>query len=249
MTINLDNIEEWVNTLNTMNVCDSKCRQKETIKERRKELTDAIHNYNTAKPRLRQAKHNYMKLIQSETNYNTYLKNENKNKAKAIIKKKKISKDNKLKEIENKVKYFNNSEIFTEALKYKLYNYENEKNNLNKQKNKEEDTNLINTRLTTFYNEKMNYISGFNTIFFYIYYILFTLIFGLMVYKKQYGNIKLIIYIISLGILPFIIDNYYYHILTQFKHTIIDNIYIILFISFLTLTYIINYGANIVFNN
>ena len=147
MTINLDNIEEWVNTLNTMNVCDSKCRQKETIKERRKELTDAIHNYNTAKPRLRQAKHNYMKLIQSETNYNTYLKNENKNKAKAIIKKKKISKDNKLKEIENKVKYFNNSEIFTEALKYKLYNYENEKNNLKKQKNKEEDTNLINTTI------------------------------------------------------------------------------------------------------
>ena len=120
MTIKLDNIEEWVNTLNTMNVCDSKCREKETIKQRRKELTDAIHNYNTAKPRLRQAKHNYMKLIQSETNYNTYLKNENQKKAKEIIRKKKISKDNKLKEIENKVKYFNNSEIFTEALKYKL---------------------------------------------------------------------------------------------------------------------------------
>lgn len=249
MTIKLDNIENWVNTLNDMNACDSKCRQNKTIQQRKKELNQAIQNYNLAKPRLRQAKHNYLKLIQSESNYNTYLKNENKKKANKMLEKKKLSKDEKLKEIENKVKYFHNSEIFTEALKYKLYNYESETNHLNRQKIKEDDKNLINIRLTTFYNEKMNYISGFNTVFFYIYYILFTLIFGLMIYKKQYGNLKMVVYVLCLGIIPFIIDNYYYHILTQFKHTIIDNIYIILFVSFFTLTYIINYGANAVFVN
>ena len=84
-------------------------------------------------------------------------------------------------------------------------------------------------------------------IFFYIYYAFLSIILIITIYKKQYSNLKLLGYMLTLGLLPLLIDDIYYHILKGLKHTVVDNIYIILFSLFVVFTLIINKFANSIF--
>jgi hypothetical protein len=246
--IDLNNIGNWIEKLNQMKVCDQDCRNQKQIDQRRKDFYDAKRIHETSEQNMINAQEKYIQSIHTEDEYLLEYKKENEKKAMQILSKEESKKNKYLSEIQKKIHYNKRGVLFNKALNDKLYNnYDNEKNIIHQKMNESEDENNINQRLTTFYNEKIDYFGSINNILFYAHYIILLIIIVITIYKKQYGNLKLLSYLLLLILLPFLIDNYYNGILKSLKHTIIDNIYIILFISFITLTFVINYGANNIF--
>tara|TARA_B100000900_G_C20558834_1_gene707980 strand:+ start:978 stop:1718 length:741 start_codon:yes stop_codon:yes gene_type:complete len=244
MNFNIESVEKMIDNLNKMKSCDETCKRNKAIQQKKKEYEEAVYNYKNAKPLLEKAKHSYLKVSKSESEYNKYIKNENTKKAKVLLDKLTDIKNSKLLDISKKLKYVENANLFNSAIKHKLYNFEKEKNKIHKKKNKLESESLIQKRLTIFNNENIEYLSNFNSIMYVLYYVLFIIILGIAIFKKQYTNIRMFMVLILIGLLPLLINMYYLFLLSSLKHTIIDNIYIILSISFLSLTFVLHYIIN-----
>jgi hypothetical protein len=245
--VNIDSIIDEMQNLKNMNICDAECEKKKAIKNHADELQKSINDYNNAKNNIIKHQAKYIRGIKGDSEYIKHIQNRNMAEAEGIIENKQKKKNASLNEIESKLKYYLSIDKFRESVGYKLNNYDVEINNMVREKNKTTKQQNINNRLSHFYNEKMNYLSNVNSIFFYIYYVFLSIILLITVYKKQYSNLKLLGYILTLGLLPLLIDDIYYHILKGLKHSVVDNIYIILFSLFVVFTLVVNKFANNIF--
>ena len=246
-TPDINDLNTLLSELENNNFCDTACQKRNHIDTREKELRNAITQYNERTNKIKKAERNYFNALKGASEYNDYLKKRHDNQADNILAQKTKEKDKILNEIEKKNNYLNSQKIYNTHIGVISSNYDDKKQKLNKElKDTINDKNISN-RLAFFYSEKMNYLSNINTIFFYVYFIVLAMIAVIAIYKKQYGSLKLLAYIVFLIITPFLLDDYYYFILKLFKHTVVDNIYIILFIFFIILTCLLNWFANFVF--
>ena len=60
--------------------------------------------------------------------------------------------------------------------------------------------------MSKYYNESIDNIKYYKHIIQYVFYLLITVIFGAFLIKKQYKNLKILFYILLLGLFPYIIS-------------------------------------------
>ena len=148
----------------------------------------------------------------------------------------------------NSLKYFNSQNYYTNNVKNVYDSYNNDLTKLKKDIYNTKQTKNVNERLGEYYYKNTTIINWWLYYLKSFYYILIACSLFIFIYKKQFRNIKIYLFYLTILLLPYLLDYYYAFIMRTFKHFKLDNVYFIFFVSFISIVFTLNKVSKIPFS-
>lgn len=189
-------------------VCDTECRRRNHADKLKKQWLEAKQKKNSIDANIEDAERKYFTFIDGDLGYNQVL----------LERFKKIAEENKKKSLKNHTEFMNKLNILFSTYKSLTDTYNNvvELENNKKKENKDLTLKLdklnsdiqTNDRKVVYEDWDTKQLNPFHTVLYYGYYIFFVifLIYGPFFREKLYKNILYTLFMITLFVLPFLIN-------------------------------------------
>ena len=249
-TDQLSQLNNMINNMNNVNICDAECQKQKKITRLRDQYNNAKNRLNNAPAEIEATRKAYLMESKGSQYYTQYMESEYKKEAQ-----KQVDDWNDglikplIKQMNDKLSYYRSQNYYQNNIK-DYYNYQNEM--LSDLKQKVENTNakkFTNDRLAYYYDYNSSVVNSFNNIMFYLYWILAGIAIFLFLYKKQYYDASYYPFIILITVVPFIMHKFYELVFSNIKHAKINNLFFIYFVVIISLFFIFNFLSNLPFAN
>lgn len=249
-TDQLSQLNNMINNMNNVNICDAECQKQKKITRLRDQYNNAKNRLNNAPAEIEATRKAYLMESKGSQYYTQYMESEYKKEAQ-----KQVDDWNDglikplIRQINDKLSYYRSQNYYQNNIK-DYYNYQNEM--LSDLKQKVENTNAkkyTNDRLAYYYDYNSSVVNSFNNIMFYLYWILAGIAIFLFLYKKQYYDASYYPFIILITVVPFIMHKFYELVFSNIKHAKINNLFFIYFVVIISLFFIFNFLSNLPFAN
>ena len=249
-TDQLSQLNNMINNMNNVNICDAECQKQKKITRLRDQYNNAKNRLNNAPAEIEATRKAYLMESKGSQYYTQYMESEYKKEAQ-----KQVDDWNDglikplIRQINDKLSYYRSQNYYQNNIK-DYYNYQNEM--LSDLKQKVENTNakkFTNDRLAYYYDYNSSVVNSFNNIMFYLYWILAGIAIFLFLYKKQYYDASYYPFIILITVVPFIMHKFYELVFSNIKHAKINNLFFIYFVVIISLFFIFNFLSNLPFAN
>ena len=249
-TDQLSQLNNMINNMNNVNICDAECQKQKKITRLRDQYNNAKNRLNNAPAEIEATRKAYLMESKGSQYYTQYMESEYKKEAQ-----KQVDDWNNglikplIRQINDKLSYYKSQNYYQNNIK-DYYNYQNEM--LSDLKQKVENTNAkkyTNDRLAYYYDYNTSVVNSFNNIMFYLYWILAGIAIFLFLYKKQYYDASYYPFIILITVVPFIMHKFYELVFSNIKHAKINNLFFIYFVVIISLFFIFNFLSNLPFAN
>jgi hypothetical protein len=246
----LNQLNDMINNMNNINVCDAECQKKKKITRLRTQYNNAKNRLNNAPAEIEATRKAYFEEDKGTQYYNQYMETEYKKEAQKEVNDWNTTLINPLvKQIKDKIGYYRSQNHYQNNIK-DYYNYKNEM--LSDLKEKVENTNAkkyTNDRLAYYYDYNSSVVNSFNNTMFYIYWSLAVIAIFLFLYKKQFYNASYYPFIILIIVTPFIMHKFYELVFSNIKHAKINNLFFIYFVIIIILFFTFNFLSKLPFVN
>ena len=249
-TDQLSQLNNMINNMNNVNICDAECQKQKKITRLRDQYNNAKNKLNNAPAEIEATRKAYLMESKGSQYYTQYMESEYKKEAQKQVDDWNNSLIKPLiKQINDKLSYYKSQNYYQNNIK-DYYDYQNEM--LSDLKQKVENTNAkkyTNDRLAYYYDYNSSVVNSFNNIMFYLYWILAGIAIFLFLYKKQYYDASYYPFIILITVVPFIMHKFYELVFSNIKHAKINNLFFIYFVVIISLFFIFNFLSNLPFVN
>tara|TARA_Y100000590_G_C15647500_1_gene987449 strand:+ start:604 stop:1377 length:774 start_codon:yes stop_codon:yes gene_type:complete len=229
---NNNQLNELHNKFQQLDVCDAECQKKRKLKQLKNTYTNAKNLFRNAPIRLKSAEKAYYTELKGDQYYSTIQEKKYTKKAQEQVEKW----DNDLLQyflqLDNQIGYFNTQYIYGNNIENVYKNQLNKLKNIRQKIAKTISKKHVNDRIGYFYDYNTSVV---NSIIYYmkiVYWVLFSIMILIFLYKKQYQHFDFYPFIISMSLFPFILNYFFSFLINNFKYFTINNFYLIFLILF-----------------
>ena len=216
--------------LNKMGVCDAACQKRKSIERKKSAWVTAQNDLKNAPINLERAERAYFTEAKGYPYYTQILINKHKKKAQDRVK----SWNNDLwkpilRPLNAKLKYYKTQHLYKQNIGHVYHEIQSKTANLKEEVEETLAQKKVNDRLAYFYDYNTNIIDNIMWYLKGFYWILVTVSLILFFWKRQYRQIRMYPFLITVLLMPFILSQIYIFTMDKFSYFIINNIYFIFF--------------------
>lgn len=149
--------------------------------------------------------------------------------------------------IKNSIKYYNSQKYYVDNVDEVYKSYDTDLSDLNQKIYDTEQTKNINERLGQFYYNNTETVDWWTYYLKIVYYCLIVTSLFIFIFKKQFREIKMYVFFVTILFMPYILDKYYAFIMRTFRHFKLDNVYFIFITTMLFVISILNFTSKLPF--
>ena len=232
------NYNQMHNKLKNFNVCDAACQKKRKLQKLKTTYINSKNLLRNAPTRFKSAEKAYYTELNGEAYYSTIKEKEYNEEAKKIVNKwNNSSIATNFAKLENQIGYFTTQYIYTKNIENVHKNWINKLKTIRRKVEKTLSKKRVNDRLGYFYDYNTNVVNSMTYYLKIFYWVLIVPMFIIFLYKKQYHHFDYYPFIISILLLPFLLDYFYEYLMNNFKYFTINNFYFIFFTLFVLIIF------------
>jgi cellulose synthase/poly-beta-1,6-N-acetylglucosamine synthase-like glycosyltransferase len=246
----LAGMSQLVDKMNAEGVCNSACQKRKKLERLKNDYMKAKNKLHNAQPEFDLAEKLYITEKNGASYYQSNIQEAKfKQEAEAEVKGWDEIVLPILDKLESQIGYYKTQYIYKSNVEYLYDSYNKDLNQLYDNIEKTRGKNNVNDRLAQFYNDRSESIKTVIKYLKYVYWALFIIIIGVLIYKKLYNDFTYYPYILILAVAPFTLSWFYVFIMSRFRYFVIDNIYLIFLTTVIAVFFLFNIVSNIPFKH
>ncbi len=244
----LNGMSQLVDKMNAEGVCNSACQKRKKLERLKNDYMKAKNKLHNAQPEFDLAEKRYITEKNGASYYQSNIQEAKfKKEAEAEVKGWDEIVLPILNKLETQIAFYKSQHMYKNNVDYLYDSYNKDLTQLYDNIEKTRGKNNVNDRLAQFYNNRSETIKSVITYLKYIYWTLFIIIIGIMIYKKLYRDFTYYPYVLLLAVAPFSLSWFYVFIMSRFRYFVIDNIYLIFLTTVVAVFFLFNMVSNMPF--